>query len=391
MGKKNYAYVNKDMLIWARLETPFNTTELVELACPAINAKNLDAWEKGEDLPSISEAKKLAALYKIPFAAFYLSEEPSKKIKRYTDRRTLKGCYPKEISYMLWSEIRRIESNRDTIVEYATDDINTKPIPVIKNNNSTEIASSIRRYLGLTTPLPTKSSFGSNPFNYYRNIIERNGVIVAQVTGVEIEEMKGLSIYFDSYPIIAINNKDYDRSKVFSLFHELAHIFRRSSSLCTIDVDEHSDEEEQICDRIAAEALMPEIPFRQIANNYIATTSVIDPNCVERIAGRFGVSSLSALRRMYEAKIIERKVFFDLLQVMTETYNANIKQIEAVMKGKNIPIHYYVKYLNQTGYLLPRTILIAFAAGKITHGEMCKAFGINSKHISNLEQAVMFK
>ena len=88
MGKKNYAYVNKDMLIWARLETPFSTTELVELACPAISAKNLDAWEKGEDLPSISEAKKLAALYKIPFAAFYLSEEPSKKIKRYTDRRT---------------------------------------------------------------------------------------------------------------------------------------------------------------------------------------------------------------------------------------------------------------------------------------------------------------
>ena len=189
MRKKNYAYVNKDMLIWARLETPFHTTELVELACPAINAKNLDAWEKGEDLPSISEAKKLATLYKIPFAAFYLSEEPSKKIKRYTDRRTLKGCYTKEISYKLWSEIRRIESNRDSIVEYATDDINTKPIPVIKNNNSTEIASSIRKYLGLTTPLPTKSSFGSNPFNYYRNIIERNGIIVAQVAGVEIEEM----------------------------------------------------------------------------------------------------------------------------------------------------------------------------------------------------------
>ncbi len=65
--------------------------------------------------------------------------------------------------------------------------------------------------------------------------------------------------------------------------------------------------------------------------------------------------------------------------------------IEAARKGKNIPAHYYVKYLNQNGYLLPRTILIAFAAGKITHGEMCKAFGINNKHIGNIEQAVMFK
>lgn len=390
MGKKNYAYVNKNMLIWARSETPFKTTESVELVCPAISAKNLDAWEEGKDFPSITEAKKLAALYKIPFATFYLSEEPLRKIKRYTDRRTLKGCYTKEISYMLWSEIRRIESNRDSIIEYATDDLNTKPIPVI-NNNSIEIASSIRNYLGLTTPLSTKSSFGSNPFNYYRNIIERNGIIVAQVSGVEIEEMKGLSIYFDSYPIIAINNKDYDRSKVFSLFHELAHIFRRSSSLCTIDIDEYSDQEEQICDRIAAEALMPRIPFQQIAKNYIETVPVINHNCVERIAGHFGVSSLSALRRLYETRIISQKVFLDLLQVMTEIYNANIKYIEASRKGKNIPVHYYIKYLNQNGYLLPRTILMAFAAGKITHGEMCKAFGVNSKHIGEIEQAVMFK
>jgi Zn-dependent peptidase ImmA (M78 family) len=115
--------------------------------------------------------------------------------------------------------------------------------------------------------LRTKGAYGSNPFNYYRNIIERNGIIVAQISGVAMEEMKGISIYFDSYPIIGINNKDYDKSKVFSLFHELAHIFRRSSSLCTIDLDEHSDQEETICDRIAAEALMPEIRSNELQMN----------------------------------------------------------------------------------------------------------------------------
>lgn len=391
MRKKNYAYINKDMLIWTRSETPFKTTEMVELACPKISAKNLNNWEEGKDFPSISEAKKLAALYRVPFASFYLSVIPSKKIKRYTDRRTLKGCYSEEVSYTLWSEIRRIESNRDSIIEYETDDVKTKPIPVIKNDNSTEIAYAIRKYLGLNTPLSTKSLYGSNPFNYYRKIIESNGIIIAQVSGVEIEEMKGLSIYFDSYPIIAINNKDYDKSKVFSLFHELAHIFRRSSSLCTIDIDNYSDKEEQLCDRIAAEALMPEDQFKKIARNYISNIPKINYYCVESIAGHFGVSSLSALRRLYETKVITKKEFFDLWQLMTEIYNENIKKIEAIRKGKNIPVFYYIKYLNQNGYLLPRAILSAFAAGKITHGEMCKAFGMKSKHIVNIEQAVMFK
>ena len=391
MGRKNYAYINPQMLVWARLETPFKTTESLELEFPSIKSKDLDSWEKGENLPSITEAKKLASIYKLPFAAFYLSEIPAKKIKRYTDRRTLRGFYSQEISYTLWGEIQRIESNRDSILEFIEDENPNRTIPNIANDNISEIATAIRAYLGLDTPLRTKSAYGSNPFNYYRNIIERNGIIVGQVSGVEIEEMKGLSIYFDTYPIIAINNKDYDRSKVFSLFHELAHIFRRSSSLCTIDMDEHSDQEEAICDRIAAEALMPQSIFKQIAKDCIARIGVVNSVCIDRIAGRFGVSTFSALRRMFETNVINRKAFFDLLDTITSEYNANIARIEAARRGKNIPVYYHVKYLNQNGFLLPRTVLMAHATGKITHGEMCRALGVNSKHIGNIEQAVMFK
>lgn len=391
MGRKNYAFVNPQMLVWARSETPFETLESVEEISPSITAKNLEAWEKGDDYPSITEAKKLASLYKLPFATFYLSEEPARKVKRYTDRRTLKGFYSENISYALWSEIQRIESNRDSIVEFTEDETPVRAIPSIPNDDVIEIATAIRAYLGLDTPLRSKTAYGANPFNYYRNIVERNNIIVAQVSGVDIEEMKGLSIYFDSYPIIAINNKDYDRSKVFSLFHELAHIFRRSSSLCTIDMDEHSDQEETICDRIAAAALMPEEAFKQIANECITRIGAVNSICIDRIAGRFGVSTISALRRMHETKVISRKLFFDLLGVITDEYNANIAYIEAARKGKNVPVFYHVKYLNQNGFLLPRTVLMAHASGKITHGEMCRALGVNSKHIGSLEQAVMFK
>ena len=391
MGRKNYAFVNPQMLVWARSETPFETLESVEEISPSITAKNLEAWEKGDDYPSITEAKKLASLYKLPFATFYLSEEPARKVKRYTDRRTLKGFYSENISYALWSEIQRIESNRDSIVEFTEDETPVRAIPSIPNDDVIEIATAIRAYLGLDTPLRSKTAYGANPFNYYRHIVERNNIIVAQVSGVDIEKMKGLSIYFDSYPIIAINNKDYDRSKVFSLFHELAHIFRRSSSLCTIDMDEHSDQEETICDRIAAAALMPEEAFKQIANECITRIGAVNSICIDRIAGRFGVSSISALRRMHETKVISRKLFFDLLGVITDEYNANIAYIEAARKGKNVPVFYHVKYLNQNGFLLPRTVLMAHASGKNTHGEMCRALGVNSKHIGSLEQAVMFK
>lgn len=70
MGKKNYAYVNKELLVWARSVTPFETTLDVQGQI-GIDASKIDAWEKGEDLPSINEAKKLASLYKVPFATFF--------------------------------------------------------------------------------------------------------------------------------------------------------------------------------------------------------------------------------------------------------------------------------------------------------------------------------
>lgn len=387
MGKKMYAYVNPEMLVWARFETPYKTTAEVEAAHPKITADRLAAWEKGEELPSITEAKKLAEIYKLPFAAFYLSEVPAKKIRRYTDRRTPNGQPVGDLSYKLWSEIRRIESNRDSILEFSAGDAAFRPIPNIENDDIGEIAAAIRDHLGLNTPLRTKTEYGHNPFNYYRDIVERSGIIVAQVYGVAIEEMKGLSVYYEPYPVIAVNSKDYDRSKVFSLFHELAHIFRRSSSLCTIDADEYGDSEERICDRIAAAALMPDAAFGKIAGEY--ASGMIDPISVGRIADRFGVSTFSALRRMFETEIIDRKTFSDLLHVITAEYNANIERIDAERKRKGMNVPYHLRYLTKNGHLLPRTVLIAYASGKITHGEMCKALGVKSRHIGNIEQAVM--
>lgn len=88
MGKKNVAYINGEMLKWAREQTPFLSTDMVELEKPKISSSNLSKWENGEDYPSITEAKALASLYRVPFACFYLSEIPPKKPRLYYDRRT---------------------------------------------------------------------------------------------------------------------------------------------------------------------------------------------------------------------------------------------------------------------------------------------------------------
>ena len=393
MATKNYAYVNKEMLLWARGETPFTTVEEAASYLSGIAAERLAAWEDGSDYPSINEAKKLAMLYRVPLACFYLSSPPEKRVKRYTDRRTLNGTVYCETSYELWSEISRIESNREKLLEYIDEEESTNyAFPSFEADLSVDaIADRLRSFLGIHLPFKNKSAYNSNAFNFFRSIFEYKGIIVAQISGVSLNEMRGLSVFHDICPLVAINNKDFERAKVFSMFHELAHLVRRSSSLCTIDFDERNDDEEKICDRIAAATLLPDASFREEATKIYASHGEWSSLCLQNIGDKFGVSSVVVLRRLFELGYICKSVYYEVYKALNDEFEANRIFIEMSRKGKNIPVHYYVKYLNQQGFLFPRAILNAHANGKLSYGEMCRTLNVNSKHIGAIERAVMFR
>ena len=241
-GSMAIAYINPTMLKWAREQTPFKTVDDVSRQKPAIKAGDLSAWENGLALPPVTTAKELAQLYKLPFAAFFLDIPPEKPTIKYQDRRTMTGSLYREDNYALWAETQRVNNNRDIIIELYTEaDIQPTVIPAFKPDSTVdEIATSIRSFLGIHTPFRYKNIYGYNAFRYYRDLLEHHDICVAQINDVELTEMKGFSLAYDVVPIIGINGKDYERAKVFSLFHELAHIIRRTSSLCMIDFDTHS-------------------------------------------------------------------------------------------------------------------------------------------------------
>ena len=165
MGKKNLAFVNKDMLVWARSETPFALSpDRLSVRFPRISPEKLSKWESGEELPSIREAKDLAKIYKLPFACFYLSEIPAKKPKRYTDRRTALGTEYGVMSYELWDEISRICADRDTLLEFSDDDLYPAiPLPTVKASDSIEtVAAVIRDFLELPLSFKYKKEVHSS-------------------------------------------------------------------------------------------------------------------------------------------------------------------------------------------------------------------------------------
>ena len=380
------------MLIWARSETPFAISpDQLSMRFPRISAEKLKKWESGEELPSIREAKDLAKIYKLPFACFYLSTPPAKKPKRYTDRRTALGTEYGIMSYELWEEITRICADRDTMLEFYDDEANSIiPLPTVNlSDNAEVVAAIIRDYFKLPLSFKYKKEYSSSSFNYFRNILERHGIVVAQISSVSLSEMKGLSIYENRFPIIAINNKDFERAKTFSLFHEIAHLIRRSSSLCLIDADERNDEEEKMCDCIAAEVLMERNEFKRIATYVFEREGGWSNTALISLADKFGVSTVAAFRRLHDLSIISDQQYHDMYKSINAAFEDKIKAIEASRAGKDIPFFFHVRYINSHGHLLPRIIVSAHNTGIITLGEACKIMNIKRKYYENIARTVM--
>lgn len=387
MGAKKNAYINPAMLKWARGETPFTTINDVVARRPKYTFEQIEAWENGSVAPTIIEAKDLAALYDVPFACLFFTTVPSKKPRPYTDRRTAYAHIVGEVSYELWREIRRITTNREIAIETDADFFtNIEPLPaIIYGESIPSVAEKIRTYLGVNTPFRYKKQYGNSAFNYFRAIFENKNIMVAQITGVSVSEIRGVSICNDIMPIIAVNSSDWERAKVFTLFHEMAHLLRRSSSLCLVDFDEKNDEEEKICDGIAAEALLPEKSFREIISAKGNGAMEWDDLSLLDVADKFAVSTVVVLRRLYDLKFIG----FDYYVSRYKEMEAEVAEYAKIKKS--FPVDYHYKYLNQQGYLFPKIMLSAYAAGTISYGEMCRSLNVNTMHIGNIEQVVMFR
>ena len=384
MGSKNYAYINCKMLKWARERTPIKIED-IPIRVKELSSEQIESWESGIEYPSINQAKKLCNLYDIPVAALYLSDIPNEDKTQYIDRRTYKDGLDTDISYELWKEINRLKSCRECAKELLDIEGYENSIEKIaKDLSEKNISSKVREIFEIKTPFKNKSAYNDKAFNFFRSKIEAMGIMVLQIENISIKEIRGLSLNYDILPIIAVNKSDSDRAKVFTLFHEIAHLIRRTSNLCLIDFNEREDEEEKICNNLAANILIPENEIDSVLNG----RNLEDDKEIVGLSDRYAVSKFVIIKRLYDLNRID----FELYRNKYEKYLNNFNEIKERKKseGKNIVVTQDKKLISSSGKLYPKIILDAYYEGKISFGEVCNTLNINSRYIENVERMVMF-
>jgi Zn-dependent peptidase ImmA (M78 family)/transcriptional regulator with XRE-family HTH domain len=294
--------VSPSVLTWAR------TTASIDLATAARRLKvppeRLVAWESGDNVkpPTIGQLRKMADVYQRPLAAFFLSEpiaqEQVPSLPDFRRPAARAETMPPSLQKAVIRVRRQQAFLRDIADETGIPDGERLAAFSLSRRDDAEAAGqALRTALGLND-IP--AGVMSRPEEFLRAAVrsaERLFVYVGQVQNVPLGVMRGFSLGEGTFPMIVLNGGDQPRGKVFTLLHELAHVGLRTSGLC--DFAEQPDADtERLCNRIAAEALMPAAAFLARAGHL--TGEEADLGRLSALGNTFGCSGEAALLRMID-------------------------------------------------------------------------------------------
>jgi Zn-dependent peptidase ImmA (M78 family)/DNA-binding XRE family transcriptional regulator len=387
------ANVTPELLSWARRSAGYTLEEAAK-KINNISAEKLAAWEEGTDQPTVKQLYKVAEVYKRPVGTFFLSELPQDfTIPR--DFRRLPGEVAGVYSPALRRQIRLAEERREAALELFEDlgeEPPVFPLAATLDDDPDELASRIREALGVhpAEQFSWRDPQRYKPFRQWRTRIEDLGVLIFQVTGVETQEMLGLSLAEPVLPVIAVNRKIRNpNGRIFTLLHEFVHLMLRQSSICDIDEEEPRPPEEQrievFCNRVAGAALVPaEILLgEEIVSRHPAARREWDEEDVKTLALRFSVSREVIVRRL----LIAGRTTEQFYKRKREEY----RQPPAAGDGEQAggPENRAVRALSTLGTSFITLILESHHQGHLTLSQVSGLIGERVKWVPEIERRMV--
>jgi Zn-dependent peptidase ImmA (M78 family) len=198
--------------------------------------------------------------------------------------------------------------------------LGASPLPFVGSIKIKEpvarVADRMRREMGLDTGLRSEAANWEEALRMQVTQIESHGVLVLR-NGVvasnnrrklSVSEFRGFALSDAYAPVIFLNNRDATAAQMFTLAHELAHIWVGASGVSNTEQTyaNHNDIE-RFCNQVAAELL---VPVAELQTRYASLAHVADP--VPALCKHFRVSSLVILRRLRDIQVIDQKTFLQL-------------------------------------------------------------------------------
>ncbi|PGH38291.1 MAG: hypothetical protein CRN43_16075, partial [Candidatus Nephrothrix sp. EaCA] len=218
------AFITPNVLKWAR-ESARMSEETAASKVSATPAK-LKEWEAGQSQPTIRQAQALAKAYRRPFALFFLQEIP----RDFQPLQDFRRPGSKALTTSSVFIIREIQQKQAWISDVYADNHEEKLAFAGRfslNDNPQAVAKDILRTLKIN-PTAYKTN---NPIREWIDAAETVGIFVSRASFIhsrmklDSEELQGFAIADPYAPFVFVNTDDWNAPQLFTLVHELAHIW----------------------------------------------------------------------------------------------------------------------------------------------------------------------
>ena len=364
--------VNPALIQWARQRAHLAIDDL------AGRFPKLAEWERGEGLPTLKQLESFAKAAHVPFGYLFLPEPPDLPMP-ISDFRTLNNRYVGSPSPALLDTIHTMQRRqawlRETRLECEAD-----PLTFVSSARLTDdpadIGREMRRLLGLDDGWAATVRSWKDAIGALRTAIEETGVL-AVMNGVvgnnthrtlNVEEFRGFALCDDHAPLIFVNGADAKSAQMFTLAHELAHLWlgAKGSGLSGFPgIFPDGNNIETFCDKAAAEFLVPAAELREC---WPAVKR--EPAPFETLARRFKVSPIVIGRRAMDLRLVDRERFFDFYEDYTRR---EYRQKQSTGGGGD----FYNNQIARVGRLFAVQVIRAAKEGRIGFRYAYELTGLN--------------
>jgi Zn-dependent peptidase ImmA (M78 family) len=303
--------VSPKLLRWAQARSGLDDETI------ARRFPKFDAWLSQDVQPTLKQLERFANATRTPVGYLFLAEPPVEQVP-IPDFRTIGNRHIERPSPDLLDTLYICQQRQEWYRDFARAN-REEPLQFVGSANLAsgiqEAATSIRTTLGFDIEERRQLPTWTDALRTFAGQADRIGILV-MVSGVvgnnnhrklDPDEFRGFALSDPLAPLVFINGADTKAAQMFTLAHELAHIWLGQSALSDIGpATTPTNDVEDWCNRVAAELL---VPRAVLAAEYQPDEKL--PQALSRLARRFKVSTLVVLRRIYDIGGLTREAFWD--------------------------------------------------------------------------------
>lgn len=332
-------------------------------------------WCRGEAQPTLRQLEDFARITHTSIGYFFLPQPPDLALP-VPDFRTLRDEALAEPSSDLLDILYLCQQRQDWFRDHAR----MHGLPTLQFVGSASVqeepvvvSQRLRETLGLSVDTRRRCPTWTDALRELIAKSEVAGVMVmaSSVVGsnshrkLDVGEFRGFALADGLAPLVFLNGADSKAAQMFTLAHELAHVWLGATGVSDAQAGQVPEQQtERWCNQVAAELLMP---LDELRAAYQRNAPILDE--IQRLAREFKVSTLVALRRLFDAGYISRDALW-------QHYRDEQERLRTLKERSSPGGDFYRSLGARTSKLFARAIVSSTLEGLTSFPEAFRMLGV---------------